>query len=352
MIRPLLFSLFLWMAPAVSGAELPGRNPPDGEEVRYVMGTAAMVKVWAPDSGTAALAIEEAFAAFNRTDSLMSTWRDDSVLSKLNNSQAGQWVEVGPEVCGVLSEARKVAAASKGAFDPTVLPLVQLWGFREGAVALPDSLAMYSVLQTVGYDFLELDLPGGRARLLAAGAAVDLGGIAKGHALDCAALAMRKAGARGGVIDLGGNVLVFGKDPGRQVGIVDPHQENRLLASIPLADAAAATSGQYERYLTIKGRRYGHILDPRTGWPVSPGVSVTVVSDRAILADALATAAVVLGPEAGLALLEKTAGVEGVLAVSDGRGGFQLKTTSGYTSLGSAHTLQSPPGKGKVQQIH
>ena len=352
MIRPLVFILFLWLAPAVSGAELPGREPPRGEQVRFVMGTTAVVKAWAPDSGTAAQAVEAAFAAFDRTDSLMSTWRDDSVLSKLNHSPAGHWVDVGTEVCGVLYEAGKVAEASEGAFDPTVLPLVELWGFREGAVALPDSLAIDSVLQSVGYEILELDLPGERARLLVEGAAVDLGGIAKGHALDSAARAMRKAGATGGVIDLGGNVLVFGKGPGRQVGIVDPQQENQLLASIPLTDAAAATSGQYEKYLTIQGRRYGHILDPRTGWPVPPGLSVTVVSDRATLADALATAAVVLGPEAGLALLEKTDGVEGVLAVSDGRGGFKLKTTSGYASISPAHTLQSSPGKGKVQHIH
>ena len=347
MIRPLIFILLLWLAPVVSGME-----PPREEQVRYVMGTTATVRAWAPDSGTAILAVEAAYAAFDRTDSLMSTWRDDSVLSRLNRSGAGLWVAVGPEVCQVLNEAKRVAEASGGAFDPTVLPLVHLWGFREGAAAVPDSLALLSVLESVGHDFLELDLSGGRARLLAEGAAVDLGGIAKGYALDCAARAMQKAGAGGGVIDLGGNVLVFGKGPGRQVGIVDPQRESRFLASIPLTDAAAATSGQYERYLTIKGRRYGHILDPRTGWPVSPGVSVTVVSDRAILADALATAVVVLGPEAGLALLENTDGVEGVLALSDGRGGLILKTTSGYVSLSSAHTLQSLPGKGKVQQIH
>ena len=347
MIRPLIYILFLCLAPTVSGKEQPRE-----EQVRYVMGTTATVQAWAPDSGTATLAVEAAYAAFDRTDSLMSTWRDDSVLGRLNRAEAGIWVEVGPEVCQVLDEAKRVAEASGGAFDPTVLPLVRLWGFRQGAVALPDSLALISVLRSVGHDLLELDLPGGRARLMAEGAAVDLGGIAKGHALDRAARAMRRAGARGGLIDLGGNVLVFGKGPGRQVGIVEPHRENRLLASIPLTNAAAATSGQYERYLTIKGRRYGHILDPRSGWPVSPGVSVTVVSDRAILADALATAAVVLGPEAGLVLLEKTDGVEGVLALADGQGGFILKTTSGYTSLSGAHTLQPLSGKGKVQQIH
>ena len=351
MIRSLVVILLLCCTTLVRGDETP-----QAEEVRYVMGTTATVQAWAADSAAASLAIDVAYAVFDRTDSLMSTWRDDSILNRLNQAKAGQWVVVGPEVCGVLQEAKAVAEASLGAFDPTVLPLVRLWGFRGGTVAIPDSLALEKILQSVGYEALELDPSAGRARLLAEGAAIDLGGIAKGHALDRAAEAMRSAGARGGMIDLGGNVLVFGREPGMQVGIVDPRQDDLLLASIPLIDAAAATSGQYERYLTIQGRRYGHILDPRSGWPVVPDISVTVVADRAMLADALATAAVVLGQEKGLALLEKTSGVEGVLAFADAQGNLQLVTTSGYVEQpadsDSAHTLQSTPGKGKVEQIH
>lgn len=343
--------LILMAAPVVSALE-----PPRAEEVRYVMGTTATVRAWAADSTAAVMAVEAAYASFDRTDSLMSTWRDDSVISRLNHSATGQWVTVGTEVCDVLREAKTVAEASGGAFDPTVLPLVRLWGFRGGRVGIPDSLSLESVLRSVGHEYLELDSQGGRARLAVPGAEVDLGGIAKGHALDRAAEAMRSAGAQGGVVDLGGNVLVFGRWPGRRVGIVDPAREDLLLASVPLTDASAATSGQYEKYLTIGGCNFGHILDPRSGWPAAPGVSVTVVADRAILADALATSVVVLGADKGLALLEAFPGVEGVLAFPDGKGGLRLDTTSGYEALpatpGRAHTLQSKPGKGKVQQIH
>ncbi|MEN8006620.1 MAG: FAD:protein FMN transferase [Candidatus Krumholzibacteriota bacterium] len=351
MIRLLALTLLVWSGAVASAEEQVSR-----EQVRYVMGTTATVRAWAPDAESAALAVEAAYAAFARTDSLMSTWRDDSVLSRLNRSVAGHWVEVGPEVCGVLDEAKRVAEASKGAFDPTVLPLVRLWGFRDGDVALPDAQVLDNVLHSVGHDLLELDLPGGRARLLTQDAAVDLGGIAKGHALEQAARAMQNAGAGSGVVDLGGNILVFGPATARQVGIVDPRREDRLLAAVLLTDAAVATSGQYERFLTIEGRRYGHILDPRSGWPVPSGISVTVVAGRAILADALATAAVVLGPDDGLALLERISGVEGVLAVPDGRGGLGLKTTSGYVpvpeSPGTAHGLQSCSKEGKAQQTH
>ncbi len=308
-------------------------EPPVEEQVRYVMGTTATVQAWAPDPEMAANAVEAAYAAFGRVDSLMSTWRDDSVISSLNRSEPGQWVEVGPEVCQVLGEAKMVATVSQGAFDPTILPLVRLWGFRGGQVALPDSAALAVTLLTVDHRLLEVDLATGRARFLEPGMAVDLGGIAKGYALDIAAAAMRRTGATGGVIDLGGNILTFGQGPHPEVGIVDPTREDRLLTTVALADASVATSGQYERYLTIQGRIYGHILDPRTGWPVSPGVSATVVAEKAVLADALATAAVVLGVDRGLALLERIPGVEGLMTVQDGHGELGLRMTSGFVSL-------------------
>ncbi len=308
-------------------------EPPLEEQVRYVMGTTATVQAWASGSETAANAVEAAYAAFDRVDSLMSTWRDDSVISSLNRSGPGQWVEVGPEVCHLLREAKAVALASQGAFDPTVLPLVRLWGFRGGQVALPDSAALAVTRLMVDHRQLELDQVTGRARLLEPGMAVDLGGIAKGYALDCAAAAMRQTGATGGVIDLGGNLLVFGQGPHPKVGIVDPTREDRLLTAVALADASVATSGQYEKFLTIQGRSFGHILDPRTGWPVPPHVSATVVAEKAVLADALATAAVVLGIDRGLALLEEMPGVEGLMSIQDGHGELGLRMTSGFVSL-------------------
>lgn len=299
-------------------------------QVRYVMGTTATVRAWAPDSTRVGAAVEAAFAAFARVDQQMSTWRDDSNLSELNRSEPGQWVAVGPDVSRVLAAAKEVARLSDGAFDPTILPLVRLWGFRGPEVAVPDSGSLATVLSLVGHDLLEVDEPEGRARLRAAGMEVDLGGIAKGWALDRGKEAMQAAGATGGVLDLGGNILVFGPEPSRQVGIVNPTLENELLATVPVVESAVATSGQYERFLTIGGRQYGHILDPRTGWPVEGKVSATVIAPGAMIADALATAAVVLGPDRGLKMLEEAPDVEGVLAVADGRGGFVLMPTSGF----------------------
>ena len=176
---------------------------------------------------------------------------------------------------------------------------------------------------------MELDTAVGRARLLKPGMAVDLGGIAKGYALDRAATAMRNAGATGGYLDLGGNILVFGTQSAPHVGVVDPGNPERVLAAVPLQDGSVATSGQYERYLILDGESYGHILDPRTGQPVRPGFSVTVLAARAMLADAVATAAVVLGPVAGWELLENTPGVEGVTLQESPGGKVRWRASSG-----------------------
>jgi thiamine biosynthesis lipoprotein len=327
MIRWLAF-LLLTSVVTSSGAT----EPPTVEEVRYIMGTTAVVQAWADTERQAWKAVEAAYEAFDRVDSLMSTWRDDSVLSSLNRAIPGQWIDVGPETCRVLSVAKEISGISEGAFDPTILPLVEVWGFRGGEVTVPDSSLLEVTLGRVNHELLEVDVDTGRARLVGKEMAVDLGGIAKGYALDIAAEAMTQEGAAGGMLDLGGNLLVFGEGPQRQVGIADPTDPSAILATIPLADESVATSGQYERNLEIQGQKYGHILDPRSGWPVQGGVSVTVVAKEAMIADALATAAVVLGLEKALALLESSPGIEGVFSYPDGKGGFFLRTTSGFES--------------------
>jgi thiamine biosynthesis lipoprotein len=233
---------------------------------------------------------------------------------------------LGPEACAVLAEAVAVAALSGGAFEPTVLPLVRLWGFRGGEPRLPTAADLAEALAQVDVGSLEVEPE--RARRLRAGLAIDLGGIAKGHALDRAQAALVRCGVEGAVLDLGGNLLAFGSGRGREVAVVDPSAPDRLVLSLPL-DGAVATSGQYERFVTIAGRDYGHILDPRTGWPVQAGLSVTVLSDTAVRGDALATAAVVLGPVDGLALLESLPGIEGVVVSPAG-----VWTTSGLRDSG------------------
>ncbi len=332
--------LCLWIA-GVAAAD-----PPQHEEVRQIMGTLATVQVWAADSLTGQAAADSAFAAFVAVDSLMSTWNGNSPLSRLNAAVPGTWVPVGGEVCEVLSASLEVARLTGGAFDPTVLPLVKLWGFRGGQPALPDSLLLKATLAEVGFGAVEVGET--KARLHKPDLAVDLGGIAKGHALDRAEAALRRAGATGGVLDLGGNLKVFGTGPGREVGIVDPADPEALLLIVPLSSGSVATSGQYERFVAIDGQPYGHILDPRTGWPVASGLSATIIAPKALWADALATAVVVLGMEPGLALIESLPGIEGIIV-----GPEEVRLTSGLAPQSQHLTksgLKSGPRPASHQQ--
>lgn len=312
------------------GALACAAEPPTHEEARQVMGTVATVQVWTTDVTLAETAVDQAFAVFTEVDSLMSTWNGNSALSRLNRAAAGTWLEVGEPLGTVISTACRASRLTGGAFDPTVLPLVRAWGFRDGRPAVPDSAALYHSLDLV--DVTAVEVEGTRARLLKPGQALDLGGIAKGYALDQAALVLRESGVRGGVLDLGGNLLIFGQGPAAEVGIVDPGSQGVERGAtqpliVPVGAGAVATSGQYERFVSVGGHRYGHILDSRTGWPAAAGVSATVITSEAIWADALATAVVVLGATEGLALLERLDGVEGVVITAD-----QVQATSGLQS--------------------
>jgi len=302
-------ALCVWSAPTQ------GAPPARYAEVRQVMGTLTTVQVWADTDAAARAAVDTAFGVLVAADSLLSTWNRNSLLSRLNAAPSGTWVPVGPDVCRVLRAAVDVAGLTGGAFDPTVLPLVRLWGFHGGEPVVPDSTAVAAALARV--DWQAVEVAEDRARLGRPGMAIDLGGIAKGYALDLAAAALTRVGARGGALDLGGNLLVFGEGPGHEVGVVDPQDPGGLLLTVPVGRGAVATSGQYERFFTVDGQTYGHILDPRTGWPVAFGFSATVIARHALWADALATAVVVLGQDRGLALLESLAGVEGVVVSGD-----------------------------------
>ncbi len=305
----------------------------DHQEVRQVMGTLATVQAWAPDDPMAQAAVDTAFAVFDHVDSLMSTWNGNSPLSRLNAAPVATWIPVGHEVCHVLQAAIKVTHDTGGAFNPTVLPLVKLWGFRGGTPTLPSGPALAAALSLV--DISQLQVADDQARLRRSGMALDLGGIAKGYALDRAVAAMLRVGAQGGVLDLGGNLFVFGQGAESEVGIVDPARPETLILTVPLSSGAVATSGQYERFVTVGGQAYGHVLDPRTGWPAASGFSATVLAPQALWADALATAALVLGVESGLKMLEGIPGVEGVIVGPDG-----IEVTSGLVGVAGPHRAQ------------
>lgn len=274
-----------------------------------VMGTVLRVSAAAPDSGAAREALEAARSAVFRVDSLMSTYRDDSDLSRVNAAAgSGRWVRVAPSTARVLEAALSWAAVSGGAFDPTAGPLADAWGFHAGDPVKPPPDRADSAARLVGWRHVDHDSAGRRVRLPGEGMRLDFGAIAKGWALDRAVAAMRDAGAAGGTVDLGGNVSVFGPPPGNRdrwgLGIRHPRREGRLAGTAAVDSGSVATSGDSEQYFVADGVRWSHVMDPRTGRPARGVVQVTVIADRGIDADALSTALFVLGPEEGRALLE------------------------------------------------
>lgn len=310
----------LCVAAPARPAALPGV---EREEARYVMGTLATVSAVAPGEAAATAALDAAWAAFALVDARMSTWRDDSDLARVNAGAAAGPAPAPGDLVAVVAAALLLAHESGGAFDPTVLPLLRAWGLQGGEPREPPPPELARVLAVTGARHVLADTVAGTIRFGREGVGLDLGGIAKGHALDAARRAMLAAGATAGVLDLGGNLLVFGHGE-RQVAIVAPDDPSQVVGEVTVGDGAVATSGQYERFVEVGGRRRGHILDPRTGLPVEREGSVTVVAPTGLEADALSTALFVLGPRDAAPLLARHPAAGATFVVPRQGGGWEL----------------------------
>jgi len=287
-------------------------TPPDSMEW-VCMGTIAAVSVPAGQSGRLPGLRETVAERLASVERDLSVFRADSVLNAVN-AAAGtrELVPVNAHAAAVLAHALQVAEASGGAFDPTVGPLMALWGFRGLPVADPPTgEAIAEVLEHVGWRHIRLDtsVPEAPSAALARpGMRLDLGGVAKGYAVDLAYDRLRAAGETDFLVNLGGNLRGCGLPgagrDGWRVGVRDPFNREGILGAVTLREGeAAATSGNYERFVILRGVRYAHILDPRSGRPVTGVAGVTVLAPTAMQADALSTALFVLGPADGLRLL-------------------------------------------------
>lgn len=294
-----------------------------------VMGTLLHLSTWAADSAAARDANEAGWQAVAQVDTLMSHYRPESEISRLSDAAgSGAWTPLSPWTFEALRTALDWAERSGGAFDPTVGPLMEAWGFFQHEPARPDPTTARAAAALVGYDGVDFDAAGRRARLTRSGMRLDLGALAKGWALDRALDAMMPAGARSAMVDLGGNVAVRGPGPaadGRwRMGIRHPRVEGALMGTLDLAGGAVATSGDYEQMFEAEGVRYSHLMDPRQGEPARGVVAVTVHAADGATADALSTLLFVLGPDEGRAFLAREGLEDRVTAVwirDDGREG-------------------------------
>ena len=267
----------------------------------------------APAHGGERAALEAAIARdLESIEALMSTYRPDSELSRLNAGEDGDWVPLSAPTARVLGAALDASAASDGAFDATVGPLVNLWGFGPDGTAStrPPRADVVRARERVGFGNVELDRAAGAVRKRRGDTYLDLSGIAKGHAVDRIAERLDAAGEGGYLVEIGGELRARGAKPNGQpwrVAIERPVAGRRAVHRvIELRDAAIATSGDYRNFFDAGGRRYSHSIDPRSGRPVDHGLaSVSVVARTTMAADALSTALMILGPDAGLDLARR-----------------------------------------------
>jgi len=300
---------------------------------RTVMGTLARVVVIAENSGTARKYIESAFEELQKIEALMSVHTEDSEISRVNREAGDRAVAVSGVTFEVLQKAMEVSRLSEGAFDITVGPLVELWRSAGERNSMPTGKELAEARSKIGYEKVILDEQNRTARFAVDGMRLDLGGIAKGYGIDKAVEAMRKAGAIGGMVDVGGDIRCFGppsqSKKAWRIALQDPAQAakypgtSKPLLVLNVNDKAVATSGDYQRFAIIDGKKYSHIMNGRKGTSAEGLSSVTIIAQTAVNADALATAVSVMGAEKGLSLAEKLEGVEAILIPARGQAASQ-----------------------------
>ena len=261
------------------------------EESREAMGCTATVRACGPDAAALPAIVGATLDEIDRVDRLMSHYRRDSPLSRLNREAAMGPVAVEPELLDFLAECLRWSRESEGAFDVTVGPLMKAWGFFRDEGHVPGEGELARALAVVGYQHVELDRAAGTVRFDRPGVELDLGGIGKGYAVDRAVSLLRQRGIASALVNLGGSsVYGLGAPPGRkawEIGIRDPTDPGKTALTVPLRDRALSVSGGYARFFEKDGVTYAHIMDPRIGRPVQGLLSVAVLTATATDGDAL-----------------------------------------------------------------
>ena len=277
-------------------------------------------------------ALHQAEAQLRNVQARMNVFLEHSELWNFNAAPAGEKIQLSPETLAVLLSARRINLLSEGAFDVTILPMIRLWKAAPQTGQPPSDDELAQARAASSWDLISLASDGATKK--SPSVEIDLGGIAKGFAVDQALEALKSAGADGGMVNLGGNIRVFGKTPEGlpwTIGVRNPFQSGPdagVIAQVVLTDEAIATSAHYYRYVRIGDRSYSHIIDPRSGRPAQRAASVTVIARTAMEADGWSTALAVLGP-AGMRLLPD--GVDAMLIAGDEHS-HKVLATQGFSA--------------------
>ncbi|MEE8412171.1 MAG: FAD:protein FMN transferase [Acidobacteriota bacterium] len=285
---------------------------------RMLMGTAFEIQVVTTDPRAGAAAIEAALDEVARVEELLSEWKPTSQISAVNLAAGGTAVvAVGAELYEVVERALEISELTAGAFDITYAACGHLWSFRDSRI--PTDAELQACLPSVDYRRVELVTAGRGIRLPDAAMKIGISGIGKGYGVDRAAALLESRGIKDYTVDGGGDLRVRGRNEAGpwRIGIADPRRPGTLARTLELDAGAVVTSGDYVLFFDQDGRRYHHILDPRTGRPAKRSIAVTVIATSATDADALATGLFVLGPQRGLELVEKLSGIEALITDPD-----------------------------------
>ncbi len=272
------------------------QRPGAVERTAFTMGTTLTARAVSDSRAVTIAAMEAGFAEVRRLEDVLSSWRADTEIGRINRAQPESLVVISTELRALLAEAGQWVEMTGGAFDPAVGALIDAWGFRS-TPRLPDDSVLARALATSRWSQLTF-ADAQHIRRGPAGWWLDTGGFGKGAALRSLAAVMQGRGVTDALLDFGGQLLVFGE--ARTIAVADPRAREEAVLNLRVRDVSVATSSQSERFIDLAGRRYGHILDPRNGQPVPAWGSVTVVARDALAADALSTALFVLGPVAAL----------------------------------------------------
>lgn len=286
-----------------------------------LMGSRFDITVVAEDSvegnGYIDLAVEE----IKRIESLISSWDPHSQTSEINRNAGIKPVVVDPELFQLIQRSLGISKLTDGAFDITFASMEDIWKFDGSMNAMPSKSQIANSVALVAYQNIELDPEMSSVYLRLKGMRIGFGAIGKGYAADKAKELLRSKGVKAGIINASGDMNTWGNQANGEewkIAITNPMDKSKVFALLPISDKAVVTSGDYEKFVTIKGKRYSHIIDPRTGYPSSGIISVTVFAPKAELADALATSVFVMGKDAGIDRINQIPEVECIIIDEQG----------------------------------
>lgn len=310
-----MFVTMLGMLALVS--EAPALAEWHGERID-LMGTSVSVELWHEDADTARRLIDAVLAEYRRIDELMSTYKPASEISQVNAYASMRPVRVSEELYSLVARSIDLSKRSTGAFDISYESVGYLYDFREHRH--PSEEQITERIEAIDYRSISLSPSESTIAFARPGMRINLGGIAKGYAVERAAAMLRAAGVESALLNAGGDTRVVGDRRGQPwiVGIRHPRAATDIVTRLPIVDEAISTSGDYERFFEEGGRRYHHIINPSTGRPTEELMSVTVIGPDAVMTDGLSTTLFVLGMDRGLALIEMLDGYEAILVARDG----------------------------------